>query len=330
MNAVAEPINFELPKRPRIKPKDAPPDQRKVAVLPFKAVFDERLTPGALQVLAAVCAYCNRAGITWVSQARLASELKITRQAVTNQVAKLRAAGYVEIVKKGYKGQRSNTLRVIYDSTVDAETAMAITSRYEDTRPPALREEQDRQMHEPIDPEGQRRIAQLVAKALKNPNPKPERTMPKSGETRAVREVKEAMAKAKAKRQQAVEKPVDQKAPLDTPQCPIDRQPTVSNEAHIGHSSVSSVDTLEFPITRQEHLSREDIKVKDKEKIKDKPNVLGHLEVQDFDFLIDNKMTPEQVEQYASTLLPLFAAEGLNPSSRVLADSILQMHRDVR
>jgi len=327
---MTEPTAFTLPKKPRIKEKDAPPDQRKVAVLPFKAVFDERLTPGALQVLAAVCAYCNRAGITWVSQARLASELKITRQAVTNQLAKLRAAGYVEIVKKGYKGQRSNTLRVIYDSTVDAETAMAITSRYEDTRPPALREEQERQMYVQPDPEGQRRIAQMVAKALKNPNPKPERTMPKSGETRAVREVKEAMAKAKAKRTKAVEKPVDQMPPMDTPECPMDRKPTVSNEASIGHSTVSSVDTQEFPITRQEHLRDKDIKVKDKEKIKDKPNVLGNLEVQDFDSLIEARMTPEQIEECLEHLLPLFRAEGLNPSSKVLADSILQLHRDTR
>lgn len=329
MNAVAEPINFELPKKPRIKEKDAPPDQRKVAVLPFKAVFDERLTPGALHVLAAVCAYCNRAGITWVSQARLATELKITRQAVTNQVAKLRAAGYVEIIKKGYKGQRSNTLRVIYDPTVDAETAMAITSRYEDTRPPALREEQERQMHEPIDPEGQRRIAQLVAKALKNPNPKPERTMPKSGETRAVREVKEAMAKAKAKRQKAVEKPVDQMPPMDTPECPMDRKPTVSNEAHIGHSTVSTGETQEFPITRQEQLRDKVIEVIEL-KIKDKPNVLRNLEVQDFDSLIEARMTPEQIEECLERLLPLFRAEGLNPSSKVLADSILQLHRDTR
>ena len=80
--------------------------------------------------------------------------------------------------------------------------------------------------------------------------------MPKSGETRAVREVKEAMAKAKAKRQQAVEKPVDQKPPMDTPECPMDRKPTVSNEASIGHSTVSSVDTQEFPITRLEHQLR--------------------------------------------------------------------------
>lgn len=330
MNAMTEPINFELPKKPRIKEKDAPPDQRKVAVLPFKSVFDERLTPGALHVLAAVCAYCNRAGITWVSQARIASELKITRQAVTNQLAKLRAAGYVEIIKKGYKGQRSNTLRVIYDPTVDAETAMAITSRYEDTRPPALREQQERQMYEQPDPTGQRRIAELVAKALKTTNPKPERTMPKSGETRAVREVKEAMAKAKAKRTKAVEKPVDQNATLDTPQCPIvDRKPTVSIEPLIGHSTVSSVDTQEFPITRIEHY-KESIKESKKKEVNKSNTVLGNLEVQDFDFLIDAGLKPEQVEEYASTLLPLFQAEGIKPTSRVLTDSIMQLHRDTR
>jgi DNA-binding transcriptional ArsR family regulator len=330
MNAMVEPQAFQLPKKPRIKEKDAPPDQRKVAVLPFKAVFDERLTPGALQVLAAVCAYCNRAGITWVSQARLATELKITRQAVTNQLARLRAAGYVEIMKKGYPGQRCNTLRVIFDPTVDAETAMAVTSRYEDTRPPAIKEEQERQMYEQPDPEGQQRIAQLIAKAFKNPNPKQERTMPKSGETRAVREVKEAMAKAKSKSTKAVDKPVDQGSPLDTPECPIDRKPAVSSRASIGHSTVSSEETPECPITRQEHIRDKDIKVKGKDKVKDKHSVLGNLDVVDFDFLIDSKMTPEQIEEYASTLLPLFAAEGLTPSSKVLADSILQMRRDLR
>lgn len=331
MNAVPDNIvPFALPKKPRIKEKDAPPDQRKVAVLPFKAVFDERLTAGALQVLAAVCAYCNRAGITWVSQARLASELKITRQAVTNQLAKLRAAGYVEIMKKGYPGQRCNTLRVIYDPSVDAETAMAITSRYEDNRPPAIKEEQDRQMYEQPDPEGQRRIAQLVAKALKQPNPKQERTMPKSGETRAVREVKEAMAKAKAKATKAVDKPVDQGNPLDTPQCPIDKKPKVSSKGSIGHSTVSSVDTPECPITRIEHIVDKELKVIDKQVTNKLNTVLGNLEVKEFDELIDSGLKPEQIEDALATLLPLFAAEGLKPSSRVLADSIRQLHRDAK
>jgi DNA-binding transcriptional ArsR family regulator len=324
MSAVPDNIvAFTLPKKPRIKEKDALPDQRKVAVLPFKAVFDDRLTPGSLQVLAAVCAYCNRAGITWVSQARLAKELQITRQAVTNQLTRLRAAGYVEIMKKGYPGQRCNTLRVIFDSTVDAETAMAVTSRYEDNRPPAIKEEQDRQMYEQPNPEGQRRIAQLIAQAFKNPNQQPERIMPKSGETRAVKQVKEAMAQTKAKRSRTVDKTVDKSKPMDTPQCPIDKQPTVSSQGSIGHSTVSCVDTPECPITRIEH-TKESLK---ESLYKDLKTVMGNQEIK---MLIDNGMTIEQVREAEELIAPLFAAEGLTPSSAVMSQAILQMHRDAR
>jgi hypothetical protein len=41
-------------------------------------------------------------------------------------------------------------------------------------------------------------------------------------------------------------------------------------------------------------------------------------------------MKPEQIEEALATLLPLFAAEGLTPTSKVLTDSILQLHRDTR
>lgn len=322
MNAVAEPINFELPKRPRIKPKDAPPDQRKVAVLPIRAVFDQELTHGALKALAALCAYCNRAGITWVSQTRLASELGITQQAVAKQFRQLKDRGYLQIVKQGFKGQRTATMRVIYDPTITAEDAIAMVSAKEDARPPYMKEEQERQMHEQPDPEGQRRIAQLVAKALKNPKPKPERTMPKSGETRAVREVKEAMAKAKAKRQ----KPVDNQS-IHNPQVvqlESQSEPSIHNLEVVANHNPEVVLN-----TNNEHRERglKDIESNSKSI---NQSVLNNLDVSDFDFLIEAKMTPEQIEQHASFLLPLFQAEGLTPSSRVLADSILQLHRDAR
>lgn len=319
---MAEPIAFQLPKKPRIKPKDAPPDQRKVAVLPIRAVFDKELTHGALTALAALCAYCNRAGITWVSQTRLASELGITQQAVAKQFKQLKDRGYLQIVKQGFKGQRSATLRVIYDPTITAEDAIAMVSAKEDARPPYMKEQQERQMHETVDPEGQRRIAQLVAKALKNPNPKPERTMPKSGETRAVREVKEAMAKAKAKRQNSG-KPVEKPLSNHNPEVVIAEPPIHNPEVVSNHN-------LEVVLnTGIEHRDR-DIKDRSKDKVKNINTVLHNLDVSDFDSLIDAGMKPEQVEDCANTLLPLFAAEGLNPSSRVLADSILQLHRDAR
>ena len=317
MNAVAEPINFELPKRPRIKPKDAPPDQRKVCVMPIRALTDDKLTDGAVRVLALLCSYCNRAGLTWVSQKRLAEDMKTSRQNITNQLAKLRAAGYVEVVRKGFRGDHTNTLRVIFDPSISAEDAIAMTSNKEDTRPPSMQED--------IDPEGQKRIAQLISKALKQPTKPKGYEMPKSGDTRAVREVKEAMAKAKAKRTKAVDNHVEDKPTIGNPPVSYEEQSSVSNESlhrqPIGHSTVS--------YNTREHI-REESKDKVKDKVKDKPSVLGNLEVQDFDLLIEARMTPEQIEECLEHLLPLFRAEGLNPSSKVLADSILQLHRDTR
>jgi DNA-binding transcriptional ArsR family regulator len=253
-----------------------------------------------------------------VSQKRLAEDMKTSRQNITNQLAKLRAAGYVEVVRKGFRGDHTNTLRVVFDPSISAEDAIAMTSNKEDTRPPSMQED--------IDPEGQKRIAQLISKALKQPTKPKGYEMPKQGDTRAVREVKEAMAKAKAKRSKTVDNHVEDKATIGNRTVSNEASSEVSNDSlhrqPIGHSGVS--------YNTREHSIDKDIKVKDKEKIKDKPNVLRNLEVSDFDLLIDAGMKPEQVEDCAKTLLPLFAAEGLNPTSRVLADSILQLYRDAR
>ena len=322
MNAMAEPINFALPKKPRIKEKDAPPDQRKVCIMPIRALTDERLTDGSVRVLALLCSYCNRAGLTWVSQKRLAEDMKVTRQNITNQLAKLRATGYVEIVRKGFRGERCNTLRVVFDPSITAEDAIAMTSNKEDTRPPAIREEQERQASEQIDREGQARIAQLISQALKQP-PKKEYSMPAKGQTRTVQKMQEEIAKTKAKRSQTVDKPVDNHQSIGHPPVSNETSPEVSNESlhrqSIGHRTVSQ--------NSEEHIVVKELK---EEKSFKKSSVLGNLDVADFDFLIDSKMTPEQIEQHAGFLLPLFASEGLTPSSKVLADSILQLHRDLR
>ena len=138
MSAVpANVVNFKLPKRkPKVIEKEAPPDKRTVAVLPIRAINDKAITDACFRTLAALCSYCNRAGITWVSQKRLAEDMKVSRQAITKQLTKLKAAGYVEITRKGFRGERSNTLRVIFDPTLTAQDAIAVTSGIEDTRPP--------------------------------------------------------------------------------------------------------------------------------------------------------------------------------------------------
>jgi DNA-binding MarR family transcriptional regulator/NADPH-dependent 7-cyano-7-deazaguanine reductase QueF-like protein len=316
MNAVVEPIAFQLPKKPKVKEQEPLPDQRKVAVLPFKAVFDPRLTHGALQALAALCAYCNRAGITWVSQARLAKDLGITQQAYSKQFKQLVDCGYVEVIKKPFKGQRTATTRVIYDPTVLAEDAIAMVSSKEDARPPWLAQQEKQEMEDNTpDREGLRRIANLVAGALKQPTKPKEYQMPKTGETATVKKMKEDIAKAKVKRTtnnpQVVTQAVDK-----------------SNDTEVSHNSqVVAVHNPQVVLNTVSNNYKESIKVIDKKELNKYLDSYDQLEVVDVQRLL-TCMTHVQVREAMDTLLPLFAAEGLNPSSHILADAILQMHRD--
>jgi DNA-binding transcriptional regulator YhcF (GntR family) len=197
MSALPETV-IKLPKRkPRTLQKEAPPDLRKVSVLPIKAVFDQKLTHGALQVLAAICAFANRAGITWVSQKRLAKDLGISQQAVAKQFKQLRENGYLITVRKGFRGERTDTIRVVFDSTVDTDTAIAVTSAIEDTRPPIMKKEQA--MQEEVDREGQRVIAQAIAQAFNKPR-KEVKAMPKDSDSRTVKAIKEANQKGAQRR----------------------------------------------------------------------------------------------------------------------------------
>lgn len=312
MSDMSEPIAFALPKKPRIKPKDAPPDQRKVCIMPIRCIPDNRLTDGAFRALALLCSYCNRAGITWVSQTRLAKDMGVTQQAISKHFKQLKDLGYLETVRKGFKGERTDTLRVIFDPDITAEQAIAMTSNKEDTRSPAIKEEQERQAMQDMtpDPEGQKRIAQMIAKAFQQPNHK-ERTMPKTGETRAVREVKEAMAKAKAKQSKTVDKSVD-------------NLPTNHNSKVVNEEAVHSQPNHNSRVVdnSEEHIGVLGVvgKVVDKS--------FKYLNKVDTDNLIQGGMTVQQVREAEEMLAPLFEAEGITPSSNVMMQAIMQMHRD--
>lgn len=317
MNAVAEPIHFELPKRPRVKQKDPPPDQRKVCVLPIRAVFDKRMSHGALQALAALCAYCNRAGITWVSQTRLAQELGISQQAVAKQFKQLRELGYLETVRKGFKGERTDTLRVIFDPNITAEQAITMTSNKEDTRPPAIREEQAKQA-EQIDREGQARIARLISKALNKPLNQ-EKTMPTSGQTRTVKKMKDDIQKAKQKRSPGTPKPVDN---------------SVDNHAHIHNPQVVHAEglhsqpnhNLEVVDNTEEHIRVNLYKVNTLNTLRDNRLVLHNQTVKQ---LLDFGLTEQDIDDGLATLLAIYRAEGITPKEQHLVEGLMQMKRDV-
>jgi DNA-binding MarR family transcriptional regulator len=142
-------IEFKLPKRrPKIVEKVAPPDQRKFAVLPMAAVMDKELHGFTVKVLAVLCSYCNRAGLTWVGQQRIADHLGVAKQQVARAMKQLRDRGHIEVVSKGFRGERANTVRVVFAADITAQDAIAVTSGQEDTRPPEMRRKEAREMTE--------------------------------------------------------------------------------------------------------------------------------------------------------------------------------------
>jgi len=142
-------IAFQIPKRkPRIKEKEEIPFRKLYCVTPFRAATDKRLHEGTLRVLMLLCSYTNRAGITWVGQTTLGKHLGITKQAVSKQIRLLENLGYLSVVSKGFKGERADTRRVIFDETVSTEDAISIVSAQEDARPPYLVKQEEREMDE--------------------------------------------------------------------------------------------------------------------------------------------------------------------------------------
>lgn len=194
-------VAFKIPKKPRVKEKEPLPDQRKFAVLPLRALKDKALTDIQIRVLGLICSYTNRAGITFVGTQQLANDLQVSRQAISKQLVKLKAAGYVEVVKKGFRGERTDTIRVIFDPSIDTETAIAITSTIEDTRTPDMIREQQKQQDNSIDHEGLKRIQDMIQGVVK-PMSKPpkEYTMPKGKDTVTVAKMKAEIAAKKARK----------------------------------------------------------------------------------------------------------------------------------
>jgi hypothetical protein len=209
------------------------------------------------------------------------------------------------VVKKGWRGESTNTLRVIFDPSVDTDTAIAITSAQEPTRPA--------HMDEP-DPEGQKRIAQLIAKALRQP-PTKERTMPSTGQTRTVKAMHEEIKKAGKKQPKAVDKSVDQSAPIGHSPVSNESVPKVSNESlHRqpgGHSGVS--------LNTGEHSIRQSFS---NDSFKELKTVLGNQK------LLEAGLNEQQIASSLEHLLAAYQAEGLTPNPDRLASEILQMQRD--
>lgn len=317
MNAMTEPVQFIMPKRPRIKEQAPVPDQRKIAVIPIRACTDKQLTPGMIRSFILICSYMNRSGITWVGQKTMADRLGISQQAISKHLVKLTKAGYLEILKKPMPGARHTTWRVIFDPTISAEDAVSITSSIEDTRPPYMKEQQAMEADKP-DPEGQRRVAQAISKVLKQPTQRT-KTMLKPGDTRTVKEMKAAIKKAQAKGSQAQPPEVVQPDRLQAQPAPVD------NSVH-AQPFDANLTTSEGCIEHKEHKKKTTCK---EVNLKEEADMLV-LHNHEVDQLVSDGMSAQQIREALDTLLPLYAAEGITPSSATLMAGIRQLQADAR
>ena len=137
-------MNFDLPKKPKIRIKPKPQDRRQIAIVPLRAVMDKSLSLGALRVLCMVCAYANRSGITWVGQERLAKDLSVSRRTVTSQMKQLRELHYVERLNKGARLSHTSTMRIVYNEDISLIDALALNT--EDGRSPYMILKEEREM----------------------------------------------------------------------------------------------------------------------------------------------------------------------------------------
>lgn len=311
-------VAFELPKKPKVKQKDAPPDQRKVCVLPIRAITDQKITDNMLRVLAVLCSYCNRAGITWVSQKKLSEDMKVSQQAISKQLVKLTNAGYVEIVRKGFRGERSNTVRVIFDPSIDTATAIAVTNPIEDTRPPAIKKEQDMLEEEQIDRAGQARIAKLIAQGLKSNQPRKEPHMANKEDSMTVKKMKAEIAK----------KSQPKRTPSTTPGVVNGTVSEVVNESSHTQPYTQPNRVVE---NSEEQYIREVYKGNSlKEELINKEVIKTVLNNQEVKTLNDLGLNDHDIAHGLDILIAAYAAEGLTPKSQQLVDGLLQMQRDAK
>jgi len=120
-------MEYSLPKKPKIKEKTPAPDQRKFSVMPL-SVINKRMTLASYRVLVVLSSYCNKAGFTYVSLARIGNDLGITAPSVSRQIQRLQKLGIVKKVSGHYSMIKGATRRIIYDDSLSNEDASRIAN----------------------------------------------------------------------------------------------------------------------------------------------------------------------------------------------------------
>lgn len=103
-------------------------DKRKFIVIPYRAAVDRKITPGNMRALQIVCSYANKAGILWASQERMAKDIGLTKTGFNFHVRKLKKLGYLKTEHRGWRGERADTLRIVYEPGQTLDDILAINN----------------------------------------------------------------------------------------------------------------------------------------------------------------------------------------------------------
>lgn len=120
-------MKLDIPKKPRIRLKEQPPDQRSFTVAPLRAATDRGLTPMELRALLVFCSYVNKGGVAWVGLERIGSDLGVGMSRAHKLVTALTKKGYMRTIHKGFSGVVAHTRQVIYKEGIDADEAATIS-----------------------------------------------------------------------------------------------------------------------------------------------------------------------------------------------------------
>jgi len=124
-------VDFKLPKKKKIKEQLEPmKDNRKFVVFPLWVFQELELTAKQLKVLGLLCSYCNRAGITWVSHAKIGQDCNppVSKQSIQLFMKRFKKLGIIEVIGKHKQYNKGETIRVIFDKELSLDDVISATN----------------------------------------------------------------------------------------------------------------------------------------------------------------------------------------------------------
>ena len=114
-----------------------------------------------MRALQIICSYANKAGLLWASQERMAKDINLTKNGFNFHVRKLKKLGYIKTEHRGWRGERADTLRIVFDPGQTIEDVLA-TVNDPDTVPPELRDRTTTYTEEDLMPKKQSAKKQTI------------------------------------------------------------------------------------------------------------------------------------------------------------------------